>query len=130
VPNPNRTIAAQHPKIKSRAKPICADAALADAESACAKGLNFAAEEPASPTQTFIGASSVQNVSRSNLMRACHISAELPANCAEITHEALAREMKNEANIGMAQNAACQITNSDIDEISTLMMRLPKTLAV
>lgn len=66
----------------------------------------------------------------SNLMRACHISAELPADCAEITPEALAREMKNEANIGMAKNAACQITNSDIDEISALMMRLPKTLAV
>jgi alcohol dehydrogenase class IV len=66
----------------------------------------------------------------SNLMRACHISAELPANCAEITPEALAREMKNEANIGMAKNAACQITDNDFDEISALMMRLPKTLAV
>lgn len=66
----------------------------------------------------------------SNLMRACNISAELPANCAEITPEALAREMKNEANIGMAKNAACQITDNDFDEISALMMRLPKTLAV
>ena len=66
----------------------------------------------------------------SNLMRACHISAELPANCAEITPEALACEMKNEANIGMAKNAACQITDNDFDEISALMMRLPKTLTV
>lgn len=66
----------------------------------------------------------------SNLMRACHISAELPANCAEITPEALAREMKNEANIGMAKNAACQITDNDFDEISAMMMRLPKTLEV
>jgi alcohol dehydrogenase class IV len=69
-------------------------------------------------------------VAMSNLMRACNISAELPANCAEIKPEALAREMKNEANIGMAKNAARQITDNDFDEISTLMMRLPKTLAV
>jgi hypothetical protein len=55
----------KHPKIKSRTMPICADAALADAENTCAKGLNFAAVEPTSPKQTFIKASSVQNVSRS-----------------------------------------------------------------
>ncbi|MEP4198819.1 MAG: iron-containing alcohol dehydrogenase [Aliishimia sp.] len=66
----------------------------------------------------------------SELMRACQIPAELPAGCAEITPEALAREMKNEANIGMARNAACQITGSDIDEISELMMRVPKTHSV
>lgn len=66
----------------------------------------------------------------SHLMRACHIAAELPTDCAKITPKALATEMKNEANIGMAKNAACQIADSDFDEISALMMRLPNTLAV
>ncbi len=65
----------------------------------------------------------------SKLMRACQISAELPTDCAEITPEGLAREMKNEANIGMAKNAACEISNSDLDEVASLMMRLPPTLS-
>ena len=66
----------------------------------------------------------------SKLMRACQIPTELPADCAKITPEALAHEMKNEANVGMAGNAACEISDSDLDEMASLMMRLPKTLSV
>ncbi|MEP3845118.1 MAG: hypothetical protein ABJM43_07245 [Paracoccaceae bacterium] len=70
-----------------------------------------------------------QPTALSGLMRTCQIPAQLPADCAEITPEALAHEMKNEANIGMAENAACQITDRDTDEISALMMDLLKTSA-
>ncbi|MEL7181697.1 MAG: iron-containing alcohol dehydrogenase [Pseudomonadota bacterium] len=63
------------------------------------------------------------------LMRACHIPAALPADCADVTPAMLAHEMKNEANIGMARNAACHMTDSNLDEIATLMMGLPKAPA-
>ncbi|MEO9652741.1 MAG: iron-containing alcohol dehydrogenase [Roseobacter sp.] len=66
----------------------------------------------------------------SELMRACQISAALPVECAEITSEALTFEMKNEANIGMAKNAACQISDADLSVMASQMMRLPKTLSV
>lgn len=65
----------------------------------------------------------------SNLMRACHIPAELPTDCTDVTPAMLAHEMKNEANIGMAKNAACHVTDDDFDEISSLMMSLPKAPA-
>ncbi|MEP6017772.1 MAG: hypothetical protein ABJ251_04695 [Paracoccaceae bacterium] len=65
----------------------------------------------------------------SELIRDCQIPAQLPADSTEITPEALAHEMKNEANIGMAKNAACQATDSDTDESSALMMDLLKTSA-
>lgn len=61
----------------------------------------------------------------SNLMRACRIAPELPAACAVVTPEALATEMKNAANIGMAQNAACPVNGSDLDEMARLMMATP-----
>ena len=61
----------------------------------------------------------------SALMRACQIPAELPSCCAGVTPAALVAEMKNAANIGMAQNAACQIDEADLDEMATMMMRLP-----
>jgi len=66
----------------------------------------------------------------SKLMRACQIPAELPADCAKIMPEALAHEMKNEANIGMANNAACDMSESDLDEVAYLVMRLQKTPSV
>lgn len=59
------------------------------------------------------------------LMRACHIPAQLPAECAGISDTALAAEMKNTANHGMSQNAACKVANADIDEMATLMVGLP-----
>jgi len=51
----------------------------------------------------------------SRLMRACCIPAELPAECAGVTIEALAKEMKAPANHGMSQNAACSISDADLD---------------
>lgn len=60
-----------------------------------------------------------------SLMRACKIPAELPSDCAEVSPAALAEEMKNAANIGMAQNAACPLSDADLDVLASHMMRLP-----
>ncbi len=60
-----------------------------------------------------------------SLMRAIGIPAELPKECAGVTDAALAVEMKNTANIGMSQNAACDLTDGDLDEMAGLMMQLP-----
>ena len=59
------------------------------------------------------------------LMRACHIPAELPAECSDVTVAALAAEMKNSANRGMSQNAACPVSDDDIDEMAGMMMNFP-----
>ncbi|MEM8797511.1 MAG: iron-containing alcohol dehydrogenase [Pseudomonadota bacterium] len=59
------------------------------------------------------------------LMRACGIQPELPQECAGVTVEALAVEMKNPANIGMAQNAACTIDDDGLNEMAARMMSLP-----
>lgn len=61
----------------------------------------------------------------SQLMRASQIPRELPAICKGVSAEALAVEMKNEANKGMAQNAACPVDDADLDEMAALMMRMP-----
>lgn len=61
----------------------------------------------------------------SRLMRACAIPAELPASCAGLARSALATEMKNAANIGMARNAACPVGDADLDEMAGLMLALP-----
>jgi len=61
----------------------------------------------------------------SSLMRACGIAPELPVECTGVSPEALAKEMKNEANIGMAQNSACPVSEADIDEMASLMMQTP-----
>lgn len=59
------------------------------------------------------------------LMRACQIPPRLPAECSDVTTASLATEMKNSANRGMSQNAACDINDGDLDEIATLMLELP-----
>ncbi|MCH2164394.1 MAG: iron-containing alcohol dehydrogenase [Marinovum sp.] len=59
------------------------------------------------------------------LMRACHIPAELPAACANVTVSTLAVEMKNAANFGMSQNSACPVTTDDLDDMARLMMAMP-----
>ncbi|MEM9427494.1 MAG: iron-containing alcohol dehydrogenase [Pseudomonadota bacterium] len=64
-------------------------------------------------------------IALSGLMRACGITPELPAECAGVTPETLATEMKNTANIGMAQNAAYPVTATDLDEMARLMMATP-----
>ncbi|SPJ29935.1 iron-containing alcohol dehydrogenase [Falsiruegeria mediterranea] len=61
----------------------------------------------------------------SNLMRACGIPAALPAECADVSVSALAAEMRNPANHGMAKNAACPISDEELDEIAGMMMALP-----
>ncbi|MEL6837909.1 MAG: iron-containing alcohol dehydrogenase [Pseudomonadota bacterium] len=61
----------------------------------------------------------------SKLMRACQIPAELPSVCSDVTAAALAGEMRNAANIGMAQNAACVVDDTDLDEMARMMMGLP-----
>ncbi len=59
------------------------------------------------------------------LMRDCNIPAQLPAECAGVTAAALATEMKNAANHGMSQNAACPVGDADLDEMAGMMMDLP-----
>ncbi|MEO0372003.1 MAG: iron-containing alcohol dehydrogenase [Pseudomonadota bacterium] len=59
------------------------------------------------------------------LMRDCAIPAQLPSECAGVTAAALAVEMKNDANRGMSQNAACPIGDTDLDEMAGMMMDLP-----
>lgn len=60
-----------------------------------------------------------------DVMRSCHIPAELPATCTGISDAALATEMKATANRGMYHNAACPITEDDLDEMASMMMNLP-----
>ncbi|MEL6700359.1 MAG: iron-containing alcohol dehydrogenase [Pseudomonadota bacterium] len=65
----------------------------------------------------------------SELMRACDIPAILPADCASVTPAALAQQMKAPANIGMAQNSACPVTEADLDEMASMMMQKPVAAA-
>lgn len=54
----------------------------------------------------------------------------LPAECSDVSSAALAAEMRNTAKIGMSENAACKIGNSDLDELASLMVALPQSAAV
>jgi alcohol dehydrogenase class IV len=65
----------------------------------------------------------------SALMRACQIPAELPAECGALTVAALAAEMKNDANHGMSQNAACPVSDADLDDIAEMVLQLPLAAA-
>lgn len=60
------------------------------------------------------------------LMRACDIPEVLPQECAAVAPEALAREMKNDANVGMARNAACPVNDADLEELALLMLARSK----
>lgn len=60
-----------------------------------------------------------------DLMRACRIAPELPAECADVTHLSLCEEMKSPANFSMSQNAACPVSKGNLDEMASLMMALP-----
>lgn len=59
------------------------------------------------------------------LMRKIGIEAELPAECAGVTADALATEMKARANIGMVKNAPCNLSDDDIDAIAAQVMQMP-----
>jgi len=61
----------------------------------------------------------------SRLMRACDIPNALPSVCAGVTSADLAAEMKNDANIGMAENSACPIGPEDLDTLAALMLERP-----
>lgn len=65
----------------------------------------------------------------SDLMRNCQIQSQLPAECAGVSDAMLAVEMKNSANIGMSKNAACPVTEDDLEEMAHLMMGLPLATA-
>ena len=84
-------------------------------------------ENYARAAQALGGAATAQALpdSFANLMRACQIPAQLPAECAGVSDTALAAEMKNEANHGMSQNSACPVGDTDLDEMAAMMMRLP-----
>ena len=60
------------------------------------------------------------------LMRECGIEAALPASCAGVSPVELAAHMKNGYNIGMAQNAACDLTPDDLDRFAEAMLELPR----
>ena len=62
----------------------------------------------------------------SALMRSCHIPAELPVVCLNLTAMQFFDAMKSSANYSMAQNAACPIGFDDLDEIAALMVDLRK----
>ncbi|MEL6477986.1 MAG: iron-containing alcohol dehydrogenase [Pseudomonadota bacterium] len=54
----------------------------------------------------------------SRLMRACAIDRALPPSCQQVTSRALAEQMKSSANRGMADNAACEISDADLDRFA------------
>lgn len=60
----------------------------------------------------------------SDLMRRCHIAAELPSGCESVTAATLSAEMQNPANIGMARNAICDITDGDFLELASKVTAL------
>lgn len=61
----------------------------------------------------------------SDLMRACGIAPSLPATCAGVSPTQLSDHMKNDYNIGMAKNAACDLTSQDLDRFAQAMLDLP-----
>lgn len=61
----------------------------------------------------------------SKLMQACAIAPELPRQCTGISHSDLSAEMKSNANIMMARNAACDIADAELDEIASRVLSLP-----
>lgn len=61
----------------------------------------------------------------SDLMRRCHIAAELPSGCESVTAADLSAEMQNAANIGMAQNAICDMAQDDFFELASRVAALP-----
>ena len=63
----------------------------------------------------------------SDLMRRCQIAAELPSECDNIDVLNLKAEMQKTANIGMVQNAICDVTEAIFLELDTKVINLPVT---
>lgn len=61
-----------------------------------------------------------------DLMRECGIDPSLPASCASVSPAQLSHHMKNDYNIGMAQNAACDLSADDLDRFAEAMLDLPR----
>lgn len=59
------------------------------------------------------------------LMRASQIEAKLPQVCADVRAEDLAASMKSPVNHSMSQNAACPISDADLDTMADQVMALP-----
>ena len=59
------------------------------------------------------------------LMRKAGIDASLPGGCAAVTAASLSEHMKNDYNIGMARNAACDLSQDDLDRFAEAMLDLP-----
>ncbi|MEM6824940.1 MAG: iron-containing alcohol dehydrogenase, partial [Pseudomonadota bacterium] len=59
------------------------------------------------------------------LLLSCEISMSLPVACAGVTPKALSSSMKTPANRPMAQNAACPISDGDLDQIAEMILALP-----
>ena len=79
----------------------------------------FAAEALGSPAQA-----DALPQAFADLMRACRIPLQLPDSCADVSPTALAEEMKSAANHVMLQNAACIVSNADVDTLAERMMNL------
>jgi len=60
----------------------------------------------------------------SQLMRACDVPSALPDVCNSVTAPALAASMKSAANHGMSQNAACPVSDENIDEMADMVLAL------
>lgn len=61
-----------------------------------------------------------------DLMRECGIDPSLPASCTAVSPAQLSGHMKNDYNIGMAQNAACDLSADDLDRFAEAMLDLPR----
>ncbi|MEM6306478.1 MAG: iron-containing alcohol dehydrogenase [Pseudomonadota bacterium] len=59
------------------------------------------------------------------LMRACDIPSALPSLCEGVAVADLAAAMKSSANHGMSQNAACAISDADLDDMAARMLQIP-----
>ncbi|MEM7300660.1 MAG: iron-containing alcohol dehydrogenase [Pseudomonadota bacterium] len=59
------------------------------------------------------------------LMRSCNIPAERPQQCSGVSKDALLGAMLSPANHSMSQNAACPVSDSDLEELASRMVALP-----
>lgn len=59
------------------------------------------------------------------LMRDCGIAPGLPAACGGVAPASLAAQMKTNHNRGMADNAACTVSDADLDRFAGEMLALP-----
>ena len=60
-----------------------------------------------------------------DLMRASDIPRALPKVCEGVSAKSLASSMKSSANHSMSQNAACDVSDDDLDQMAGMMMDLP-----